>query len=85
MRVISQFKKIHFYQPRSIEQKNYESLLDDYCYIIYRLLEEAKVFKIIFYGEDEENDKEEEGTNQYYLYYQDKTVVLIDMLTELSH
>lgn len=46
--VLAQFKKINFYRKDDVKQRSYEKTLSNFCYIIYRLLEEAKIFKIIF-------------------------------------
>ena len=61
LKIISQFKNILFYKPGSIEHENYSAMLNDFCYIVYRLLEEAKIFKIIFHYEEEKGNNI--GTN----------------------
>jgi hypothetical protein len=44
LKIISQFKKIKFEN----KPPEYEKELNNFSYIVYRLLEEAKTFKIIF-------------------------------------
>lgn len=78
MRILSQFKKIMFFKGGSIEQKNYVSLIENFCYIIYRLLEEAKIFKIIFACDDQPS-----MDTAYYVTYPDKTIIIYDMLAQL--
>lgn len=78
MKIISQFKKIKFFKGNSLLQSNYVSLIENFCYIIYRLLEEAKIFKIIFAYEDQQS-----GDNAYYITYPDKTTIIFDLLVQL--
>ena len=48
MKIIVKFKKIRFFKNNEVEKRTFVSNVENFCYIIYRLIEEAKTFKIIF-------------------------------------
>lgn len=78
LKIISQIKSISYFPPRSDQEKDYGILVENFCYTIYRLLEEAKIFKIIF-AYDNNSDF------GYEIKYTDKTVVIYDIVTSLCN
>jgi hypothetical protein len=57
-------------------------MLDEFCYIVYRLLEEAKIFKIIF--NQDRNEKNINIEEHSAMTFDDKTVVFYDMVTSFA-
>lgn len=75
---ISQFKKINY----SDKSPQYLAELKKFSYIVYRLLEEAKTFKIIF-GTDFQAS-EGSQINKLFTRWVDTTQVIIDFIQSLS-
>lgn len=76
--IISQFKKIKFYKRASLEQQEYINDVQKFIYIIYRLIEEAKIFKMLF-----SSDKVFENTVQFARRFDMTTMAIFDMLSKI--
>jgi hypothetical protein len=79
--VLVQFRKIRFFRDSPKEKRDYEEKLDEFNYILYRLLEEARAFKVIF-GSALEG---EPGANhEFAVESLDSTQVLYDYIQSIS-
>lgn len=76
MKILVQFRKIRFFRNSQREKTEYEQKLDEFNYIVHRLLEEARTFKIIFSTAME--------SSQFAVENLDITQVLYDFIQSLS-